>query len=258
MKLVNLLEKKFGKYGIPNLTYYLIAGQVVGFLLINLNPSGIEKFYLLGDAVLGGQVWRLITFLFIPFTLSPIFFIFSIYLYYILGTALEREWGSFKYMLYLLVSYLLTVVTSLIFSQDSFSNGYLYLSIFMAFAYLYPDFQLMIFFIIPIKMKWLAIISWIGIITLFISGSVTSKITILISLFNFILFFGNDIFVKLKYQSKGILKTTKETVGISDVVMQCLICKATNKDNKIFYVCSKCSPKAEYCEDHINNHKHKI
>jgi hypothetical protein len=256
MKFVNFLEHKFGKLAIPNLTVYLIAGQVVVFFLSIISPNYSNLLHLQGNLVLEGQFWRIITFLFVPFTTSPIFIMFAWYLYYLYGTALEREWGTFRYQTYILIVYTLSVLISFIFPQALITNTYIYGSIFLAFAHLYPNFTLYLFLVIPVKVKWLSWLVWAGIINSVIFGALSAKIIALASVANYLLFFANDLAISTKTKksqlTKGVLKIKESGTNY----MKCEVCGATEKDGKIFYTCDKCKGSLSYCEDHIDNHTH--
>lgn len=246
MKLLNSLERKFGNLAITNLTYYLIIGQVMVFVLLSINPNVMQFFALNGNLVIKGEWWRIITFLFFPLSFSPIFAAFIWYLNYIFGTALEHIWGSFRFTLYFFIGYIFTIVSSFVFPKLLFSNGYIFASFFFAYAYLNPDFMLNIFFVIPIKIKWLAYLSWAGILIAIFTGSHETKILSLISVGNFLLFFGEDIVKSHR------LHRIQPAVSF----MHCATCGKTEHDKKIFSYCHDCSPQTQYCEDHIKTHKH--
>ena len=158
------LERKFGRYAIPNLMYYIIILYAAGFVLNLVNPSFYYQYLSLNaSAILHGQIWRIVTFIIQPPSTSLIFIIFALYLYFMIGQQLERAWGAFRFNLYFfsgmifhviaaIIAYLLTGIS---FQMDTW---YLNMSLFFAFAALYPDLQFLLFFVIPIKAKYLALI----------------------------------------------------------------------------------------------------
>lgn len=258
MDIIDQLEKKFGRYAIENLTYYLIGGQVLAFLLISANPIYSRYFVLQGSHLLLGQWWLILTFLFNPLSNSLIFTVFVWYIFYLYGSQLERRWGSFRYMMYVLISYVGIIILSFIFPDVVLTNTYIYTSLFLAFAYIYPDFQLLLFFIIPIKIKWLALIAWIGIIGTIIIGPVPTKVLTVVSISNFLFFFRSDIIYEIKrllrHQSFGIAHKAK----LEKAYHVCAVCGDNERDNPNMQIryCSKCMPSTCYCGDHIQNHVH--
>ena len=99
------LERRFGRFGIPNLMLYVAAGQAIVWLVVMF---AYYPLYFLLDlnrtGLFAGQVWRLVSFVFLPpLTTSPIYVVLEIYLLYWLGSALERTWGSFKFTVYFLL-----------------------------------------------------------------------------------------------------------------------------------------------------------
>jgi membrane associated rhomboid family serine protease len=257
MALIDKLERKFGQYAISNLTKILIGGQILLYIYITMVPSSELMFMLIVNRVMTGQWWRLITFIFLPIDKSPLFVVFTWYIYYIYGSALEREWGSFRYMVYIFVGLIMTIIAGILFPANLISNIYIFSTIFLAFAYLYPDFTLLLFFIIPVKVKWISYLVWIWFFGAILFGSTGTKILSLLSLGNFLMFFGSEILSGLSSKAKRIPMAAKEELLNSKSYMTCAICKSTEKDRKIFYYCHKCIPEICYCEDHIKNHHHK-
>ena len=151
-------------FGIFNLMRFIVIGQAVAFLLDTFSSAGIASLFSFNlAAVLRGEVWRLVSFVFVPDASSPITFLIMLSFYYYIGTSLERSWGTAKFNVYyltgMLLSVLATVAAALITGNPYYSlyNAYfLNLTLLLAFACLYPDTQVMLYFIIPIKMKWVA------------------------------------------------------------------------------------------------------
>lgn len=258
MKLLDKLERKFGNIAIGNLTYYLIGGQVVVFFLSFLRPESIELLLLSGNMVLSGEIWRIITFLFFPISRDYFWTIFIWYIYFLYGTALEKQWGSFRYNLYVALSVVFTVLLSLIFPDLVFTNVHIYTAIFLAFAYLYPDFKLYLFFILPVKVKWLAYLAWAGILLGFIGGQLATKLVSVITLVNFLIFFAKDLMLSFKLRSRGAADRPKVLPKKQKADHVCKVCKRneiSHPDMEIRY-CSECDPLTCYCRKHIDNHNH--
>lgn len=202
MKWLYKLEYKHGNKYIRRLMLIIIIGMVaVYFISMAAASQGFNFTALLTlnrDAIFAGQVWRLITFVFVPPGGSGIFwFIIAIYFYYMIGTSLESIWGGFRFNIYYLFGILGAIVACLL--VGSATNTYLNLSLFLAFAALAPDTTFRLFFIIPIKAKWMAIayaaFLVIQIIFAFISGpyiGLTALVSLALSLVNFAIFFGRS------------------------------------------------------------------
>lgn len=264
MNFLNKLERKYGKFAIKNLIFYIIAFNAVVYILNAVGNSNelTTKLMLIPDLVLKGEVWRLITFIFIPPQASPIFIIFVLYFYYMIGNGLENEWGSFKFNIYYLVGMIGTILAAFI-SGAGDTGVYLNMSLFLAFAYIYPNYEILLFFILPVKMKYLG---WIDAVILgytLLTGSFSIKLAVIAAMLNFILFFGKDIIEnlrhkkgayanKLKYSSKQMSLTKK------DYFHKCTTCGITEKDDKTmeFRYCATCEGHYEYCMKHLKNHEH--
>ena len=184
------LERRFGRFGIPNLMLYVAAGQAIVWLVVMF---AYYPLYFLLDlnrtGLFAGQVWRLVSFVFLPpLTTSPIYVVLEIYLLYWLGSALERTWGSFKFTVYFLLGMIGAWLGCLI--TGSAGNTALYYSLFFAFAYLYPETQLLLFFVLPVKVKWLGWISAALYLFQWITAPLGQKLAMLAGLLGFWVFFG--------------------------------------------------------------------
>ena len=208
-------EKKFGRYAIPNLTLILILSYVAGYVIELLgSAAGVNLLgYLTLDPyrILHGQIWRLVTWVIVPPESLGIFTVIMLYFYYSLGTTLERTWGTYRYNVYIFSGMLFTIIGSFLcmgvvylmygslpteiassyFYSGSyaFSTYYINLSIFLAFAATYPDMQVLLMFVIPVKMKWMGILDAVLMLYYVIKGGVFTKFAIIASLLNFVLYF---------------------------------------------------------------------
>lgn len=195
------MNRKFGRFSIRNLMLIIVCGMATVFLLdlYLTTAKGISfSSFLMFDraAILQGQVWRILTFIFIPPDSSIVFIVFSLYFYWLIGSALENQWGAFRFNVFYLCGMLGTIIAGFITGYAL--NNYLNLSLFFAFALIYPDFQLMLFFLIPVKVKYLAFIDAAYFILMLIMESWRNKIVLLVALANVILFFGRDFIDKIK------------------------------------------------------------
>jgi hypothetical protein len=259
MALIDRLEKKLGRYAVPNVTVFLIAGQslfYVLFLMGRLDPNLIQ---LSAGGLLQGEWWRLVTFPFDPPVQNLLFAFFAWYLFYLMGSALEEHWGAFRYNLFLLVGYLLTVAVSFLVPAYPVSNAFLGGSVFLAFAFLFPDFQLLLFFVLPVRIKWLALLTWLGYGYLLLAGGWPSRLLVLASIGNFLLFFARDILVNLKYGRKKVAKKVSRMAdGFDKPFHRCTVCGITDKTHPEmeFRYCPQCDGQYGYCRDHIFSHEH--
>lgn len=190
------LERKIGRFSIPNLMNLILVGMAVVFvsdLFLNVQYDGVtlsQYLYFDRSAIFHGEVWRILSFLFIPMDSSPLWILFSMYFYWLIGSGLERQWGSFRFNVFYFCGVIGTILSGLI--TGYVGNIYLNFSLFLAFALLYPDFQIMLFFILPVKMKWLAWLDVVFLLIEFIMSSWSGRLSILFAFANILLFFGKD------------------------------------------------------------------
>lgn len=282
MNFLNKLERKWGKYAIPSLMLYIMLGQTAVLLitLLTRNTFIVNWLYFEPQLILKGQIWRLVSFVFIPNTFSPIWFMFAAFLYYSIGSALEHVWGSFKFNVYYLLGMLFNmlglIAVQLLFYPSDYTASLLYvssyssitfylnLSLFLAYAVLFPDVQFLLYMIIPIKVKYLAYIDIAFLVFQFISSHAADRVLIAVSLLNFFLFFGSQLFKKhhLTPTQKNFRaakkKELKQGPPIAVAFHKCTVCgktELTDPDMEFRY-CSKCNGAHEYCMDHLHNHEH--
>jgi len=257
MRLLDNLERKFRRYAIHNVTLYIILGQVLFFVFQLSGRFILDRVVLIPDLVLTGEWWRLVTFLFIPPLTNPIFAFFAWYLFYLMGSALENHWGAFRYNVFLLVGYAVTVAVSFLVPMAAATNLFIGGSVFLAFAFLYPDFTLYIFFILPVKIKWLALLTWIGYAYQVLVGTWSTRLLVLASISNFLLFFGRDIIWKMKTGKRVMATQARQFSGKKEAFHTCATCAKTDISHPgmEFRYCSECGGLG-YCMDHISSHEH--
>ncbi len=205
MNLLNKLERKFGRYYISNLMLYIVIGTGIVYAFWFLAPDIPLLSFLSFDrgAIMRGQIWRVLSFIFIPESGSPISMVFWLYLYWLIGSSLEDYWGGFRFNVYYFCGALFAVIGGFITGYATVH--YLNLTLFLAIAVINPNMQLLRFFFLPVKMKWLAWIDAAFLIYNFIfTPFMERRIIILMSVLNFLLFFGGDFFRfirdKIKYR----------------------------------------------------------
>lgn len=200
-EIMNKLERKLRRLTIKNLMNIIVGGMALVFLvaLVVFAAKKIDLFTLIAfdrSLIFSGQVWRVLSFVFEPYGSSPIFIFFSLYFYWLMGTSLEREWGSFRFDLFYLCGVICAIISGLITGYTT--NHFLNMSLFFAFALLYPDFEVRLFFVLPLKIKWLAIVDALYFVYMFITSGWVLRSAILFSLVNLALFFGGDLIEKIK------------------------------------------------------------
>ena len=250
----------------------LVIGTVIVFLLDRFSGYGASMLLSFSSsAIFHGQIWRLISFVFVPLSDNLLSVAITLYLYWMIGSTLGREWGTARFNLYYLLGVVFNIVFGLIAGYTSVS--YLNLSMFFAFAALYPDMRLLLFFFIPIKIKWLALadalIFVLGFVVNLVRLNIVGALLPVVAILNFLLFFWSDITDYLgEKQRRYQHKHSKQTVNFKQAAKQaqqqkgyihkCAVCGKTDTDypDMEFRYCSKCNGYYCYCKDHINNHVH--
>jgi hypothetical protein len=198
LKLLNKLERKFGRYYISNLMLYIVIGNIVVFIFAYLFPDLpiTSLLYFDRNAILHGQIWRLVSFIFYPYDFNPIFMLISCYFYWMIGSQLEQAWGGFNFNVFYLTGIIGTIIGGFITGYAT--SYYLNLSLFLAFAAIFPNMQFLLFFIIPIKVKYLAYVDIAFLLWEFITVGRSGKVAIIVAFLNIALFFGGDLFGKIR------------------------------------------------------------
>lgn len=261
MNFLDNLEKRLGKYAPENVTVYLIAGQTLLYVMFMTGRLDRSVTWLSADLLLAGQWWRLVTFIFDPPVQNPFFAFFAWYLFYLMGSALEAHWGAFRYNVFLIIGCLMTITVSFIIPAYPISNAFIGGSVFLAFAFLFPDFILQIFFVLPVRIKWLALITWLGYGYLVIFGSWPSRLLVLASICNFLLFFARDIIWMVKSGRRRLAGQIQRSPRRDDEPFhRCTVCGITDKSHPQmdFRYCPDCAGQYGYCQEHICNHEHVI
>jgi membrane associated rhomboid family serine protease len=271
------------RFGIPNLMRVIVIGNVAVYVLMLLtqaNDANALSFLTFNlNALLHGEVWRLVTFVFVPAYSSPFALLISLYFYYWIGSTLERQWGTAKFNLYYISGALLTVLgvvlASLITGNPYLTaagTGYVNLSMFFAFAFLFPDTTVLLFFILPVRMKWLAYLDGalfaFDIIKAIGAHNWAGVVLPIVALLNFAVFIWPEVHY-LKERAK--YQNSRKTVQFRQAQQQqakqaqqqgyrhkCAVCGRTDTDypDLQFRYCSKCVGYHCFCQDHIFNHVH--
>lgn len=281
MNFINKLERKFSKYAISNLTMYLIFGYVIGYVLSRVSPQILSFLTLDPYQILHGQIWRLVTWVLMPpSTQGVLFYAIMLLFYYQLGMNLERTWGVFRYNVYIFGGILYTIlgavvtwmIMTVIYGNAAFTGAlvgaqistyYICMSIFLAFAVCYPNMQILLYFIIPIKMKWMAYVYAALMLVDLVQSSWPRRIVMVMSLLNFVIFFlsTRDLYrfsPKEVHRRQVYRQAVRRPQSAGITKHKCAICGRTEQDDPTleFRFCSKCAGNYEYCQEHLFTHQH--
>ncbi len=267
------------RFGITNLMRIIVAGNVLVYILqifTQVNDASALDFLAFNwTAICHGEIWRIVTYIFVPNYGGPFFTLIALYFYYWIGSTLERHWGTAKFNLYFISGVLLTAiggaVAAMLMHQNVIFAGatYVNLSMFFAFAVLFGETRVLLMFIIPVKMKWLAIADGVffayEILTSLADRNWGGALLPVIALLNFAVFIWPEVHYfaeREKYQH------SRRTVQFKKAVQQqqqqrgyhhkCAVCGRTDTDypDLQFRYCSKCAGYHCYCQDHIFSHVH--
>ncbi len=274
MKFFTELERKYQKYAIRNLMYYITILYAVGLVVWLLDPMIYYNYLSLNvGMILRGQLWRLITFLVYPpafgsWSFTQIFYgLIALLLYYNLGQTLEYVWGAFRFNVFFFMGVLAQIAAAFAgyFLFGSYwipSTGYLNASLFFAFCIINPDAQFYLFFVLPVKAKWMAIAEAAVYLYDFIAGSIGVKVELLISLITIILYFlitrNYKHYMPKQNSRRQEFKKQAKIVVPGKTRHRCAVCGRTELDGPEleFRYCSRCEGNYEYCQDHLYTHQH--
>ncbi len=195
--------------GIEGLPLIIVFSNVLVYLFNLFQPGLIDLLNLSHDALWAGQWWRLVTFVFVPpfsasgslGTPSPfhvvMMFVWFMFLHTMV-TSLEQAWGSARFTVYFLVGVLATALVGLLPFSGSLTNGYLQASLFLAFAALFPNVEVLLFFLLPVKVKWMGYFTWASIGLGFLWGTPPVRFTIVAGLVNYFLILGPDLWTRAR------------------------------------------------------------
>ena len=265
--MLDQLDRRFGRFALTHVTLYLIIGQVFVCLSALLQLLDLRQFVLVPILVTHGEPWRLLTFLFYP---PPVNFgsMFSLallpfawWIFYLMGNALESYWGAFRYNIFLLTGIGLAIGAAFLTPMSPVTNAFIAGSVFLAFAWLNPDFELALFFVLPIKIKWLALFTCLLYAYQLATGPAPVRWQIVASVLTFLLFFGRDVLNAIRYRRRTMAVQSRrvaEEKNGAEPRHKCRICGKTDLTNPEmdFRYCSKCAGDECYCPEHIANHEH--
>ncbi|PYL65567.1 MAG: hypothetical protein DMF25_03125 [Verrucomicrobia bacterium] len=252
MRWLDTLERRFGFLGIPGLVRIMVAFSALIFLLVRLNPDFISALDLNPERVRHGEIWRLVTYIFIPQTFSFLWIIFVLWFLWFIGEGLERAWGPFRLTLYFLVGMIGTTAAALFFGSN-FSNTMLIASLFYAFARFYPDEVIYVFFILPVKIKWVAWVSAAFLLLGFFVNSNSYRMATVAALGNYLIFFGPEIVYEVRHRHEVSSRRRRFEVqsrSETEPLHKCAVCGATElSDPNLDFRVARDGE--EYCVAHL-------
>ena len=229
MTWLDRLERRLGFLGIPALIRIVVGFNALVFMLVRLNP-GFGSFLDLDPALIRhGEIWRLVTYIFLPQTSSFLWIILVLWFLWFIGEGLEQAWGAFRLTLYFFVGMIGATAAAFFFGAGS-SNSMLYASLFYAFARFYPDQVIYLFFILPVKIKWVAWVSAAFLIFGFVVGSNSYRMALVAALANYLIFFGPEIIYEARHRSEVATRRkryARQSRSEAEPLHKCAVCGAT-------------------------------
>lgn len=259
MSLLEKLERRIGFIAIPHLIRIVVGFTALVYLLTFLNPEFISVLQLNPSRIRHGEIWRLVTYIFIPqlggrpgSSMQPLWVLLALWFLWFIGEGLEHAWGAFRLTLYFLVGMIGTTIAAFIFGTQ-FSNAMLAASLFFAFARFYPDEVIYVFFVLPLKVKWLAWVTAAFLLLGFIGGTNAYRMATVAALGNFLIFFGPEFIHNARHRKDVAERRRRfELQSRSDdqPLHRCATCGATElSDPNVEFRVSRDGE--EYCMSHL-------
>ena len=241
MTWIRWLEARAGFLGIPRLMQMIALLNGLVYLLHLFQPSYVFALLLIPERILHGEVWRLVSYIFVPEmllrggnpALQPLFLFVYLWFLVWMGDALEHAWGAFRVTLYYFLGMVGVTIAAFLFGGGGLFAFLLNLSLFFAFATLYPDVQIYVLFVLPLKVKWLALVSLAPLFLELLLGSLSAKAAILVSFLNYFVFFGPTIYSKMRTGTATDIRRRKHEskAASEDTLHRCIVCKRTERDS---------------------------
>jgi len=252
MNWLDKLERRFGFLAIPGLIRIIVGFSALVFLLVRLNPDFVSMLSLDPVRISHGEVWRLVTYIFLPQTLS-FWVVLVLWFLWFIGEGLERAWGPFRLTLYFVVGMVGTTIAAFFFGSN-FSNGMLIASLFFAFARFYPDEVIYILFILPVKIKWLAWVFAAFLLVGFVLGSNSYRAALIAAFANYFIFFGPEMIHQARHRGEVSARRkrhARSSRSEAEPLHKCAVCGATElTDPNLEFRVARDGE--EYCMAHLS------
>jgi len=258
MGWLNFLERRFGRYAIPDLTWKILGLQICVYILGVINMEVYNILLLDPQRIMKGEIWRLFSFIIIPpYTdiQDVIWFFFTCYFVLLMGSSLEREWGYFRYNMFWMVGIVATTFFAFFVVRGPISNVFMGLSLFLAFATMFPEYMIYVLFILPVRVKYLGYFAALSQLIVFVNGDLSTRIGVVVALSNYLLFFGPEFYrlAKVRFQTEGQRKKFQEARpkrGPDYSFHECFVCKRTDVTNPELEF-RVGADDHEYCMEHL-------
>ncbi len=267
-RLLSTLERRFGRYAPAHIIWWLVGLSAIVYFICLTRPELTEAFVLDGNAIKSGEVWRLVTFLFMPWSISggmlgPIWTLMGLLFLYTIGNSLEQQWGTFRFDAFYFLAAIGTIASALLVGPVT--NFFIDQALLLAFAIEFPDYEILIYFVLPVRMRWIGLLTAAFLVWQFISGDWPARAGIAVAVGTLLLFCGEALRSRLqgkaRISSRGRARTQFRTAAAMPVrIRVCALCGKSEKDDPRmeFRICDcveKCGGKAtEYCIEHARAH----
>jgi len=252
LSFLDRIEKKLGWLAVPGLIRIVVVCNALVFFLMRVSPRFGSALDLDPAAVMRGEVWRLFTYIFIPQTTSWLWIVFFLLVFWNIGEMLEQAWGAFRLTLYYLLGMIGVTIAAFVFGV-SFSSEMLYTSLFFAFARFYPDYTFYLFFILPVKVKWLAWIYAALLLVMIFASPMPMRMAIISAFANYLIFFLPGHIHDFRHRQEVVQrrqKFQKTAHPVVEPLHRCEVCQRTDdSDPHLNFRVSRDGH--EYCTEHL-------
>jgi hypothetical protein len=261
--LLRRLERRFGSYAVERLSFVVAVGMVAVFLFVQVSPSFVSRLTLDVTRIRAGEVWRLFSFILLPTSRNWLWFLFGVLWFPAVGQALDERLGAFRFNVYYLLGMLGTLAAALI-TGEARGNLWLNSSLVLAFATLFPDYPVRLYFVIEVKMKWIGVMTAAFMGFEAIASPWSERAAMLAALSNYFLFFGGDLVAAWRGRRMRVRQDARRADAPVALVTAperaCAMCGASESGGADIRVCScaKCKELAgasrQLCLEHARNH----
>jgi hypothetical protein len=266
MSWLNWLEHRVGFLAIPRLIPTIALLNAFVYVLNLFQPEYVYYLTLEPTRILHGEIWRIFSYIFIPQVfltrggapgMQPLFFLLYIWMMIWIGNSLEQAWGSFRLTIYYLLGMLGVTIAAFLLNwgqlEGNTSPFLINTSLFFAFATVFPNVQIYLLLIFPVRVKWLAMVSFAGLLLVFFMGDWFDKITFVFSFLNYIVFFLPSAIATVRQRRQVQSRRTKYSAGsvpADEPLHRCVVCKRTERDDADLEFRVSLNGE-EYCLEHL-------